>query len=429
MTRISKRSVDAIRPDPGGKRLYLWDGDIKGFGLLVLPSGVKTYFFRYRNQEHQERRATIGKHGTWTPEQARHRADEFRRAVSAGRDPVREKRELRAAPTVAALLDAYVDGERFKAKAASTQVSDKARIVSHLNPLLGKRQVQGLTPGDVERTFAAIRDGKTARDTKTRKRGRSRVRGGEGAARMAIRLLRAAINWAIGEGLVATNACTHVKIGTDGTREIILEDVADYRRLFDTLDRMVLQRRLRRPVADAIRVIALTGARKGEIVGLRWSHVDLKKGLVTLPPRAHKTGRRTGKSRIIGLPAAAQALIARQPRDADDDLVFRPPTGDGTLSLSKPWAQIRRDAGLPDGLGLHGLRHSLASHMAMAGAGAGEIMTALGHSQLSTTQRYMHWAENARQTLAERAASVAKAALLPVPEAEGLMRLPDRTRA
>ena len=120
--------------------------------------------------------------------------------------------------------------------------------------------MQSLTPGDVERTFVAIRDGKTARDTKTRKRGRSRVRGGEGTARMAIRLLRAAINWAIGEGLVASNPCTHVRIGTDGTRDVILEDIVDYRRLFETLDRMEQQRRLRSSVADAIRMIALTGA-------------------------------------------------------------------------------------------------------------------------------------------------------------------------
>jgi hypothetical protein len=63
MPRISKRTVDATKPNPAGKRPILWDADIKGFGLLVLPTGVKTYFYRYRNAERQERRATIGKHG------------------------------------------------------------------------------------------------------------------------------------------------------------------------------------------------------------------------------------------------------------------------------------------------------------------------------------------------------------------------------
>jgi Arm DNA-binding domain len=146
MPRISKRSVDAMAPNPSGKRLYLWDSDIKGFSLLVLPSGVKSYFYRYRNQERLERRATIGKHGAWTPEQARRKAEELRHIVSAGGDPVREKRALKEAPTVAALLDAYVEGERFKSKSAWTQVSDRSRIAAHLKPLLGNRHVERLMP-------------------------------------------------------------------------------------------------------------------------------------------------------------------------------------------------------------------------------------------------------------------------------------------
>ena len=259
-----------------------------------------------------------------------------------------------------------------------TQISDRGRIAAHLKPLLGSRHVERLTPGDVERAFVAIRDGKTARDVKTRKRGRSRVRGGEGTARMAIRLLRAAINWAIGEGLVISNPCAQVRIGTDGTRDVILESVDDYRRLFETLDRMERERRLRSAVADAIRVIALTGARRGEVIGLRWAHVDLKRGLITLPPQSHKAGRRTGKARIIGLPGRGTGdHRAPEPGMPLDDLVFPPAFGEGTLSLSKPWSQIRAEANLPEGIGLHGLRHSLASHMAMAGAAAGEIMTAL----------------------------------------------------
>ena len=67
--------------------------------------------------------------------------------------------------------------------------------------------------------------------------------------------------------------------------------------------------------------------------------------------------------------------------------------------------------GLPEGIGLHGLRHSLASHMAMNGAEAAQIMTALGHRQLSTAQRYIHWAQDGRQALSERAASVMIAGL------------------
>ena len=126
------------------------------------------------------------------------------------------------------------------------------------------------------------------------------------------------------------------------------------------------ERRIRAPVADAIRLIALTGCRRGEAAGLRWSHVDLQHGRLVLPPTAHKTGRKTGKPRTIILPSTAQAIIARQPEGDAQDFVFAPARGDNALALSKAWRKVRAEANLPADIGLHGLRHSVASHMAMA---------------------------------------------------------------
>ena len=253
MAKITKRTVDAAAPQAKGKRRYLWDDEIKGFGLLVLPTGVKSYFYRYRTPEGRERRATIGKHGDFTPDQARDKADELRQAVKSGRDPLREKLELRAAPTVTELLDAYLASEKFKDKAPSTQAIDRGRIERHLKPALGRKHVHTVTPNEVERAFAAIRDGKTAANVKTGKRGRARVTGGEGTARMAIELLRAAFSWAMRDGIVKANPCQHVKTGQSGTRDTILDDAAAYTRLFQTLDRMEAEKRIRGPVADAIR--------------------------------------------------------------------------------------------------------------------------------------------------------------------------------
>jgi integrase len=213
-------------------------------------------------------------------------------------------------------------------------------------------------------------------------------------------------NWAVKERLVTENPCREIKHGPVGTRETILERGSDYTAMFKTLDRMEAEQRIRQPVADAIRLIALTGCRRGEAATLRWSHVDFKQGRLVIPMTAHKTGRKTGKPRIIGLPSAAQAIIARQPEGGPDDFVFAPARGEGgAVDLTHVWVKVRAEAKLP-AIGLHGLRHSLASHMAMNGAQASEIMTQLGHRQLSTSQRYIHWAEDARQALAEKAASV-----------------------
>ena len=424
MARISKRIVDAAQA--GAKPLFTWDSTLPGFGLLVLPSGTKSFVFQYRTAEGRSRRATIGKVGALTPEQARALADDMSRKVKGGGDPLEDKRKAREAPTVTQLLDDYLASEKFAEKAASTRLTDTGRIERHLRPLLGGRHVGKMQSEDIRRAFSAIRGGKTAARVKTGRYGLARVAGGEGTARKAIRLLRAIFAWGIAERLIDRNPAAGVATGTDGEREAVL-DAPDYARLFATLATMETERRLYPAVADAIRIIALTGARRGEITGLRWQHVDLKRGVFTLPAKAHKTGHKTGKPRVISLPAAAQQIIARQPEGTPESFVFSRSKG-GPVLLSKAWRTVRVEAALPAGIGLHGLRHSLASLLAVGGAEAPQIMQVLGHRQLSTTQRYIHFADKARAALAERAAAPAlagMAAATGAPNAD-VVTLPDR---
>jgi integrase len=407
--KLTKRVVDAAAAKADGQYI-VWDEQVMGFGLVVRPTGVKSYVLNYLNPEGRYRRITIGQHGAITCEEARKIAAEHRHSIVHGGDPLERRQEKRRAITVDELLHAYVASEEFKDKADITKAIDVGRINRHLRPLLGKRHAHLVTEADVRRAFTAIRDGKTKADVKTKARGRARVRGGPGAARMAVVILSIAFNWAIRARLVESNPCKFIRLEGVGTRDAILEDVSDYKRLFKTLDQMEQELRLRAPAADAIRLIALTGCRRGEAAGLRWRHVE--HGRIILPAREHKAGRRTGKPRVIALPAAAQAIIARQPEGKPEDFVFTPARGEGgAIELSHVWAKVRKEAGLPDKVSLHGLRHSTASHMAMAGAEASKIMTALGHSQLSTVQRYIHFAKNAREALAEEAAAVALAGM------------------
>jgi integrase len=425
MARISKRTVDAAQA--GARPLFTWDSTLPGFGLLVLPSGSKSFVFQYRNAEGRTRRATIGKVGALTPDQARELADGMSRKVKSGGDPLDDKRKAREAPTIGELLDAYLASEKFAEKAETTRLIDTGRIERHLRPLLGRRHVDKMQSEDVRRVFAAIRDGKTAATIKTGRFGLARVCGGEGTARKAIRLLRAIFAWGMAEKMIENNPADGVATGSDGEREAVL-DPQDYTKLFAALAKMEEQRRLRPAAGDAIRIIAMTGARRGEITGLRWQHVDLKRGLLTLPPVMHKTGRKTGKPRTISLPNAAQAIIARQPEGGPQDFVFAPSKGDGAITLAADWRKIRLEANLPEGFGLHGLRHSLATLLAVGGAEAPQIMTSLGHRQLSTTQRYLHFADNARAALAERAAAPALAGMAAAIGAStpGVVALPGR---
>jgi integrase len=407
MAKISKRTVDAATASR--KPVFLWDDRLAGFGLQVLPTGTKSFVFQYRTAEGRSRRATIAKVGSVTPDQARTLAEGMSRNVKDGGDPLSDKHAARDAITVADLLDKFTVSPRYLERASKPQANGIGSIERHLKPLLGKRHVERLEQDDIRRAFAAIRDGKTAQRIKTGPRGLARVTGGEGAARYACKLLRTAFGWAVEQRLIQRNPAAGIDFGADGERDAVL-DADGYSRLFATLAKMETERRVRSAVADAVRIIAMTGARRGEIANLRWEHVDLKAGRIALPSRRHKTGRKTGKPRIIALPAAAQAIIARQPDGRD--FVFMGAKGKGPVSLAKPWTAIRREAGLPPkDFGLHGLRHSMATLLAVGGAQAAELMTSLGHRQMSTTTRYLHFADTARAALAERAAAPALAAM------------------
>ncbi|GHA61493.1 hypothetical protein GCM10008927_28730 [Amylibacter ulvae] len=421
MARISKRFVDGLKISD--KQRIEWDDTLKGFGVVVRPTGNHSYVFSYRNQHNRKRNVTIAKLGGLTPAAARAKAEEFRHAVLQGRDPIAEKAASRQTLFLGDLFDAYLESSSFKSKAETTQYVDRGRIKRHLRPLLGKTVVTELDMRSVEKAFEAICAGKTAVSKPSKnKHGQTKVTGGEGAARMAIRLLRSMLGWGFKAGLVsgdAVQAARYVDIGRDGKRDLILDDPKLYAQLWAVLDRLTDpnkigegEKPIRIEVADAIRVIALTGARKGEILGLRWSYVDLDAGTLTLPVSAHKTGRKTGDARVIGLPALAADIIRRQPLGQGHELVFKPARDGASLDISKPWRYIREIAGLPKGIGLHGLRHSLASHMAMQGAQASEIMTALGHRDITTSQNYVHWAIDQRQVIAEKAAAGITAAII-----------------
>jgi integrase len=417
MPRLTKTVVQKEKPD--ARQRFIWDTELKGFGLKIFPSGVKTFVFQYRSPEGKSKRFTIGKlSDALTVEQARQVARDRIRDVANGRDPQGEKRARRQAPTLAQVFEDYLVSDAFMEKAASTRAVDTGRINHHLLPLLGTVSADKLTTKEVREAHKAIVNGKTAVTIKTKARGLARVGGGEGTAKKAILMLRAICKWSTKEGTPAGTAVdwSSVKLSRDGMRETIIEDADAYGRLFRTLDQMQNEKRIRPAVADAFRLIALTGARRGEVTGLLWRYVDLKNGQIVLPPHAHKTGHGTSKPKAIALLAHAQAIIARQPRGELDQYVFRPSKGIGPLALSKPWRQVREEAGLPEDIGLHGLRHSVGSHLAMAGASLMEVMIQLGHKQASTSMRYIHFAENARSTLAERAAAVALAGMEGKPE-------------
>ncbi|HXQ13906.1 MAG TPA: integrase family protein, partial [Caulobacteraceae bacterium] len=301
--RIGKRTVDAVKTPAEGE-VRLWDTELKGFFLRVYASDRRVYALKYRTGPVQ-RIFTIGVHGSpWTPDEARDAAENALRQIREGEDPTTEKKEARSALTVAALVDAYLaDGPATKpAKRASTWVNDASCLKRHIVPLLGRRLALSVTKAEAARALSDIASGKTAVDEKTGFRGRARVRGGNSAAR-GVRLTAAAMYaWGLEHKLIkGANPFASVKLAAAPVRERFLSR-EEAGRMLDAITALETDKTLSKTFGDALRLLLLTGARKTEILGLRWLEIDFERKSLVLPPERTKAGGKTGERRIVVSP-------------------------------------------------------------------------------------------------------------------------------
>jgi integrase len=404
-TKLTKALVRSLLRGSAERDSSYFDFEVPRMALRVKPSGAAWYFVRYTHRG-RDRRMKVGDPVTMTLEEARKTAKAKLAIADSGRDPKAEQDAVRDQWTVRRLLSEYFDSDAFKEKTPRSQYEDRSKARTHLIPKVGAHKIGEIDAASAKRLYRRV--AKTDRTVSTA-RGARRI-GGTASARKVIRLLSSALTWAVEEGHLSRHPFKgEIRLEGDNERETILEDQADYERLFTTMDQMVAEGDLRQQVRDIVVLIALTGARRNEIRALRWRHVELDKGRLVLPPREHKSGKKTRRPRIISLVPVAQEIVARQPEGGPEDLVFEPAKGK-LVSVNREWRSIRERAGLPADFVLHSLRHSLGSHGAMAGMTAAELQALLGHSQLGTTSKYIKWAER-RATPHDRAVAAATGGL------------------
>jgi integrase len=161
--------------------------------------------------------------------------------------------------------------------------------------------------------------------------------------------------------------------------------------------------------ANAIRLIALTGSRKGEVLKAKWDEFDLERGVWTKP--SHHTKQK--KVEHIPLSSAAlELLLKMKPENAVGPLFPGKDKEASRVSLRKPWVQVLKAAGLAEAITkkgkrrhevtkykplvrIHDLRHTFASHLVTKGTSLQIVGKLIGHTQIATTQRYAHLADSA----------------------------------
>lgn len=372
-----------------------WDdgkGAVAGFGARRQNSAAISYVLKYRTEDGRQRWHTIGRHGApWTPDTARAEARRILGDVAKGRDPAGKKQAERRAATVAKLCDDYLAAaeagqiltRRRTTKKTSTLVTDRGRIERHIKPLLGNLKVTAVTRDDIERFQDAVARGATKARIKTGKHGLARVTGGRGTATRTMGLLGAIFSYAARRKLRPDNPVRGVERHADGRRERRLSD-EEYSALGEALRHM--PDTAWPPAVAAIRFLALTGWRRGEMLTLKWSDLDFTRRTARL------ADTKTGAS-MRPLSHAACDLLRALP--SLGELVFPSSSGHDKpmTGFHKAWLSIAARASLPADVTPHVLRHSFASTAADLGLSELTIAALIGHAKGSVTSRYAHHAD------------------------------------
>lgn len=413
MPKITKRTVDAMaRPAEG--EVYLWDTEIKGFGVRLLPSGVATYLLKYRNAEGRQRKLALGRVGTLTPDEARIEAKSKAAEIAKGGDPAEVRAKARDITTVSELCDQFLkwcETRKERPLKPNTLASHRSNIEKHIKPDIGTRSIKALDRQDVRRLQERIAAGKAAK----KREGRGGiVTGGPGAASRAIAVLSAVYEYGRGEGIIERNPVADVKKLAPRKRERYLTE-AEIKGLGQSMRDAAAEGEAAVGIA-AVRFLLLSGFRRREALGLRDEYIDRKARCARLPDT--KTGaqfRALGKTAFEALDGAP----------SNDDWIFPAMKGDGAfVGLPKVLARLAKRANV-NGVSAHVLRHTFATFAVELGYSELVIAGLLGHAAHGVTQRYAHRPDRALILAADEISAHIAALLDGVSDAK-VVRFADR---
>jgi integrase len=232
------------------------------------------------------------------------------------------------------------------------------------------------------------------------------------AANRTIAMLSKMFSLAQRWGMRETNPCKGIERNTEFRRRRYLSG--------DELARLTaaLAKHPDKQSANIVRLLLLTGARRGEVLAARWADIDLGEGVWSKP--ASSTKQKEAHEAPLSAPARQllSEIRAEQggKRHALPEYVF-PSHGESghVVELKRVWRQLCKAAKI-DGLRLHDLRHSFASQLASGGASLPLIGALLGHSNPSTTHRYAHLLDDPQRQAVEKVGAVITAAGKPIAE-------------
>ena len=376
--RLTDAAIARLRPRE--REYTVWDTPTPGLGVRVRPSGG-TSFVLLRKTDGRSTRLSLGLVTSMRVDDARRQCH----ALMAKPDSEHPAKRTHKVPLFRDFVAGPWKESHFPRYKPSTRNSVNAILTRQLLPAFGATPLDRITRNQVLHWFDAY--SQTA----------------PGGANHALRILRQILEFAIARGHLSINPARDVTMNrrTALTRFLSRDEL---RRLHRALDRHARTGMRLARQADIIRLLLLTGCRRGEILALRWNEVDAD----TIALGDAKTGPRN-----VYLNAPARCIIERQPR-GESAFVFPSPRNperphEPHLPL---WDRVRKEVGIED-VRLHDLRHTMASHAVMNGVPVPVVSRLLGHSNVRMTLRYAHLADRDIEAAAERVgAAMARAMAL-----------------
>jgi integrase len=401
--RLTDAIAKRLKPPQTGNRIA-YDADLPGFGIRITASGAKSFVLNYRTRGGRERRITIGGFPNWSTVAARDKARQYKRQIDDGGDPLAEIEAERAAPTMAELCDRF-EQEHLPNNRPDTQADYRRMLRDHIRPFFGKQtKVAEVRFEDVERLHRRI------------SANGHRYRANRVIAVMSRMFSLASLRWEMRED----NPCQGIQKNPEYRRKRYLKG--------DELEKLTnaLREHPSKQAANIIRILLMTGARRGEVLSMRWAHIDLAQGIWSKPASSTKQK----EDHVVPLSAPVRQLLSEISQEQTrghrktplGEYVF-PGGGDSghVVQIKRAWRRLCKAAGI-SGLRIHDLRHSFASQLASGGASLPLIGALLGHSNPTTTHRYAHLFQDPQRAAVERVGAVISAAGQPAKQATPLKR-------
>lgn len=377
---FNKSAIDRLPlPDPG-KRATWFDDEAKGLALRVTSTGARS-FYLVRWIETRAEWVRLGGYPEMTVEQARRAAAKLNGEIAEGRNPADVKREKRAEMTLKEAFDTYLNRyaipHGLKTVPAMREIFDL--YLGKLPDGMRKRHGRERTKPEGAVDWTSRKLSSIRREDVSKWHANLGAACGPYSANRALELLRAIYNRLIKLGLIALdNPAAGIEKFRELKRDRFLQ-ADEIPRFFAALGEVEGE-----ATRDALLLLLLTGARRSNVLAMRWEDLDLMHGRWRIPSEHSKNG----DVLVVPLTTATLEILKRRQESASGEYVFPSDSKTGYITPPKgAWQRLLKRAGL-NGIRLHDLRRSLASWMVIEGASLVVAGGALGHKDPQSTAIY-----------------------------------------